>query len=323
MKKINLESLIESTFKLDIKENNKHTSLTQVCLLSIKSLMPSNEKIGNYIDYKRFTEELKLWLYYRTKDIENLSNVLLGKLDKDIYKVEDPFLFFRIVPIIQSNGEYEFLENEVIKSALYTTGNIKSLFETLLITRLIYINKYMTEEDEVIEDLKKYIINFAQDEYLDKYRQYYRVKLSKDFSINFEKEKISIISILNKINLNKYNVFKECIRVLNDEVVYEQLNGYISKILYLNINNIDIDIHKFFLSMNEYANRLNKSRISQDSLIIKEYILPDIFSFNEGDVFFHSLLNKSKVIKKEVRENHLTSVITTKTGNYIFRKKLN
>ncbi len=38
--------------------------------------------------------------------------------------------------------------------------------------------------------------------------------------------------------------------------------------------------------MNDYIFKLRKSRINPNDLVINEYILPDVFSFNEGEMFF-------------------------------------
>ena len=64
---------------------------------------------------------------------------------------------------------------------------------------------------------------------------------------------------------------------------------------------IDIEIEDSYERIALYVLKLRKSRIDPEDLKIKEYILPDVFEFKEGEVFFHSLLNRSKVIKKEVK----------------------
>jgi hypothetical protein len=65
MLEIDFEKLIINIFKNDIKSNKSITKMSQLTTITIKSLLPNENRIGNSIDYKRFREELKLWKYYR------------------------------------------------------------------------------------------------------------------------------------------------------------------------------------------------------------------------------------------------------------------
>lgn len=318
MNKLDLEKLIENMFIKDYDLNEEYTYISQIGVLTIKSLIPSMDDLGVRINYKRFSEELNLWLGYRTRENPSLLNMQVG--DSNIYWNErDDSIFSRVVPILLANQEYAVAEEETIKNILFTTGNLREMFESLSITYLLYLA--MGKEKDIIDKLKEKIIGFSQIEFLDKHGKNYKISLNDypgNYKVDFEKEKIHLISLLNGINNGKYNCLSDCMEVIGNR----QGNTFIGKVLYDFVYGSEIyyNLPKFYLNLGTYLINLRKSRIDPIDLEIKEYILPDIFSFNEGDVFFHSLLRDSKVIKKEVRNNIPTSLIQTKTGMYLFKK---
>lgn len=309
---------MDNIFIMDYKYHERYTYISQIGLLTIKSLMPSGEDLGVKIDYKRFSEELKLWKSYRTGENPSLMNI--GEGNKDIYWGErDNSIFSRIVPIILGNGNYDILQEEVIRNILFTTGNIRDMFEYLSISYLIYM--IFHREDKKLESLKEKIIGFGQVDFLNQYGEYYRFSMEDypgNYKVDFEKEKIHIINLLNGVDSGRYPYLIDCIGTINGD----EGNSFIGKVLYgfLYGGSMEEELPKFYQDLGVYLINLRKSRINPKSLKIEEYILPDIFSFNEGDVFFHSLLNNSKLIKKEVRSGVLTSTVQTRTGMYLFRR---
>ncbi len=310
------KKLILNIFQYDLDENNRHSSLTQLCLLTIKSLLPSNDKMGSRIDYKRFEEELNLWKYYKLGSIDSLENIIGENINAEVYFKEDTSINYRILPIAIANLEFEIAEEEIIKNILYTSGNIRSLLKGVFINKLLY----SPSGEELIEELKSYMINFGQLDFLEKYSKYYRINLENyplNFSIEFEKEKIKIINILNGLKSKGYEDLYELL-----EVILEGKDSSSELARIFKFNGLEYTINEFFISMNDYVLKLNSGAIGREDLKISDYVLPDLFKFQEGDEFYHSLLNNSKVVKKEVRNNILTSIISTKTGMYRFRKSL-
>ena len=123
--------------------------------------------------------------------------------------------------------------------------------------------------------------------------------------------------MLNGIPINSYSYLLDCINILGEK----EGNTFIGKILYdFLYKEVEYNLPNFYMNMADYILKLRKSRIDPTQLQIKEYILPDIFSFNEGEVFFHSLLKESRIIKKEAKNNIFTSLVQTKTGIYLFKK---
>lgn len=316
-----IENLLLNIFQCDKEINGELTFISQMSIITIKSLLPDRDKIGNRIDYKRFYEELKLWSYYRRGDNSSLLNCI-GKIDSNVYFLEkDSSIFARIIPIVLSNSDFQLIESEVIKNILFTTGNIESLFEGIILAKITYLLR--AREEDILYRLRDYIIGFSQTDYMNNFQQYYSVPVIDypgNFKIIFEKEKINALNILHGINTNKFLVLQEVTNILQGRN-YSTLLG---KAIFDFINNTEVkyDLPRFYINLKDYLGKLKKSRIDPKSLEIKEYILPDVFSFNENEFFYHSLLKQAKVIKKEARNSFLTSLIQTKTGMYLFKKRL-
>lgn len=314
------EKLLLNAFQEDFNKSAQYTYQSQLAVIVIKSLVPMINEEAIRIDYKRFLEEYKLWNNYRIGENSSLLNAQGGVNPNVYWQDRDDSLIYRIIPLIVANKNYKFLEEEVIKNILFTTGNLQSLYETISIAALF--NMIIEKESNPVDKFKEIIIGFSQREFLERYTRFYRVDINQymgNFKAEFEREKISLLNILHGMRSNKYEIVEELIDIIENNQPHKT---YIGKILYDYINNeTDYNISKFHRSMGDYLTSLRKSRIDPNKLIIKDYKLPDVFSFNEGDMFFHSLLKEAKVIKKEVKDGILTSLIQTKTGIYLFKKR--
>lgn len=318
MIKIDVENILASLFNIASKEDS---NISLISILTIKSLLPSSQGKGNRIDYKRFNEELKLWKLYRVGDNQTILNIL-GDIDREIYfNSKDRTIYSRILPIIVGNENYDFIEDELVKNILFTSGNLEILLEWLLIGKFLYL--LIKKEEDLIEKLKDYIINISQVDFLNSYKDFYRIGLEgrlKNYKIKFERTRLDLINILNGVFQGRYKDVEDIIRIYKGE----RPDSLFGEILYNSIEGKEVDykLNNFYKNMNNYILRLRKGRINPKNLIIKEYILPDVFQYEEGDVFFHSLLNESKVIKKEVKGGVLTSLIRAKSGMYLFKEDL-
>lgn len=317
MNNIDLESLLLNIFIEDYSRHNEYSYQSQITILTIKSLTPSMDDLGVRIDYKRFTEELNLWSYYRIGENSSLLNI--GSRDPGIYwNSKDDSILSRIIPILLSNQDYGVAEEEIIKNILFITGNLRELFESVSIAYLIYL--VIEKEEDIVDKLKEKIIGFGQLEFIYKYEKYYMTEMNDypgNYRIDFEKEKIYLINLLNGIDTIQHPCLTDCMNVLNNVETDTFMGNVLNKCLY---NSPEHILPRFYISMGDYIIKLRKSRVDPVQLQIKEYILPNIFSFNEGDVFFHSLLRESKVIKKEIKKDILTSLVQTKTGMYLFKQ---
>lgn len=315
MVKIDLNTLIINIFKEDKIKNGENTIFSQLAMITIKSLLPDFKLVGNRIDYKRFNEELKLLEYYK---IEKKSPFILKVSEYEYFTYKDKTIYSRLLPIIAANTDFEILEDEIIKNILYTTGDVDTLFEGLIIGKLIF--SIIDGKLKLLESLKNYIINFSQIEFLEKYKKYHLydcLKAGVNFEVNFERSKVSLISLLHGADLGKFIILRDIIGILEGKVSNTSIGRIIEKSI--NEEEMKCDINKSYERIASYLLKLRRSRINPDDLRIKEYVLPDIFKLKEGELFFHSLLNNSKVIKKEVKGKTLTSLVETRAGMYLFK----
>ena len=316
MIKLDLKNLLLNIFQEDRTRNGQHTIFSQLAMITIKSLIPSDVFVGSAIDYRRFKEELILLKEYKL-DLDN--NFKIDLEEEEYFKYKDKTLYCRILPIIIANKDYSIIEDEMIKNVLYTTGDIATLLEWILISRIIFSN--LQDHDDPLEDLKQYIINFSQIEFLEKHGDAYRydvLKSTVNFEISFERERVSLINLLHGIDMGKFKDAKDILEVLEGKEAKTSLGNLL--IDSIKDKSIEYNIEDSYERMGEYILKLRNSRIDPDALKIKEYVLPDVFAFKEGEVFFHSLLNQSKVIRKENKNEHLTSLIQTRAGKYLFKR---
>ncbi len=312
-----IKNFLLTIFNEDYLQNNREYSyITQIIIITIKSLMPSANLVGSQIDYKRYEKELELWYYYRNGDNISLLNSI-SYLDEIIYWEEiDDTAYRRVTPIVLANSEWSIIKEEVIKNILYTTGNISTLLEGMLLSKILYL--LMKDENmDVLEALKEETINFSQTDFIEKYSKFYKVPIKKypgNYAVEFERNKISMINILNGMENSEFSTIKDIL--LNKE------NTYYGKAIQ-NLKNIKKHPEYedyFYEDMCDYLYKLRKGQIRPETLKIKKYYLPDIFNLDTGDEFFHSLLNNSKVLKKEEGRDKILVYVKSKSGVYKFYK---
>ena len=164
-----MERLLLDLFQKDYLNNKNYTYISQLAVITIKSLLPMKDEEGIRIDYRRFTEEYKLWLNYRNGDNSSLLNTQ-GRVIHEIYWGQiDDSIISRIIPLVLANKDYSIIEEETIKNILYTTGNLQVLFEGLALTYLLFLvvnnsNGHL-DNDKLIDSIKDKIISFSQTDF--------------------------------------------------------------------------------------------------------------------------------------------------------------
>ena len=307
-------------FAEDLEDNGERSYITDLTIISIKSLVPSKKYVKVNIDYNRYNEEIKLWQYYRNGDNPSLLN-LFQNIDPEIYwEGIDDSVYSRILPIVVVNTDFDNIREEIIKNLLFTTGNIEILIEVILISKMIFL--LINNSENIIEELKGEIINFSQLEFERNYRKHYRISINeyrKNYIVDFEQKKIFALNILNSSPAPGFNTLKDCLKVLLSNGIARTTMGKCIKVL-LDNNIGEIDIDDYYKELIFYLDRLRNGKIVPEALEIEKYYLPDIFQFNQGQVFFHSLLNKCLVINKEEIGNDTIVDLDTKSGIYRFKK---
>lgn len=306
-----------------VEDNKKNgpTHITDLIRITIKSLMPSEKNLGVNIDYNRYAEEMKLWKYYRHGENLSLINISTD-VDPDIYwQDKDDSVLLRIIPIVLVNENYFVIREEIIKNVLFTTGRIETIIEAILIGKLLYL--IIAGEENILDNLKQEIINLSQVDFIFNYQKNFKAQLEDyngKFAVDFERCKIYALKALNLSFSKGFESLQDCIRVYVDN---SSGGNIIAKCIEASLREeyrYDTGLASFYNNLGDYVYRLRKGRIDPEVLKIQKYDLPDVFKFNEGDVFFHSLLNSSKVIKKEKIDNRIIMHINTKLGIYIFKR---
>lgn len=311
-------------------DRNQWTYIVEIMIITIKSLVPCNSSYGSVIDYKRFNEELRLWYYYRHGD----NRCLLGSLDNDekaYWEEYDESICSRIAPIVFANEDWLVARYEVLKNILYTTGRISAIFESLALAKLlfVFIGNTSISHENLISQIKEEIICFSQKKFIDDHAENFRFSFSTykgSYIVDFEKRRIELLNTLNEIDKSSnYNTLKQSLDMLKelekDHIVPSFFPGGLRglKSYYGNNNIKDED---FIKNLCSFLVKLRKGRISLESLHIEKYILPDIFQYEEGDLFFHTLFKKCQIIKKISEHDTVISFIRTKLGIYRFEKNI-
>ncbi|WP_352417814.1 hypothetical protein [Proteiniborus sp.] len=311
-------------------DKNQWTYLVEILVITIKSLIPCDSSYGSSIDYGRFAEELKLWYYYRHGE----NNCILGKLNNDenaYWEFEDDSVFSRIVPIIFANDDWTAGRNEVLKNILFTTGRASSILEGLATAKLLFalIGNPNINYDNLVKQIKEEIVCFSQKDFIRDFNRYFMFSpdiYKKNYNIDFERKRIELLNTLNGIDgCLEFNTLKHSLDIFEEpEKAHEGSFFFLGGIkgLKTNYEKKSIKDEDFIKNLCSFLVKLRKGRIAVESLQVEKYILPDIFQYKEGDVFFHTLLKKCQVIRKISNPDEIVSFIRTKSGIYRFWKTL-
>lgn len=308
------------------------TYMVEIMIITIKCLIPRDASHGSVIDYDRFNEELNLWYYYRHGDNQSLLASILKK-EAHYWEYCDDSIYSRIPPIVFANEDWKLVKNQVLKNILYTTGRISSLIEGLVLAKLlsVLVSTPNIKVDDLINEMKEEIMCFSQKEFIENFTEYFKHPLNKykgNYTIDFERKRIEVLNVLNRIyDKTEYKILKAALSFLCESKSegYDS-NFFISGLIGLRSNISDstsIKDEEFIRNLCGFLVKLRKGRITGESLYIDKYVLPDIFQYKEGDVFFHSLLKKSQVIRRINDGNSIICFIRTRSGIYRFVKHLN
>lgn len=306
-------------------EIDQWSYIVEIMLITIKSLKPSQDKDGNAVDYNRFKKELELWKYYRHGMNKNLLYSMDEKRYSGYFTEVDESIYGRISVITLANQNWEIIKIEIIKNMLFSTGNIEMIIECLLLSRILFLklaNKNIGYED-LLSDIKQETINFFPlDIGLDE----------KSSTIEFERFRVGLITKLNGVDIdNKFSILMVCLKILGSEEneeskeIEETENFFVAGLLGMisgEAMSRDIKDIGFLENLCSYMVKLRKGRITLEDFKADDYKDIDIFTYSEGDVFLHPLLNSSKVIYKGTKENFEIVYINTRTGIYRFVKKI-
>jgi hypothetical protein len=257
----------------------------QLFLITVKCLIPYDDKIGCLFDKDRYKKEIELFASYMNANDELIDYWLQNK---EASNLDDNLLEYKIIPLALSNTVWENLTDELIKVVLFYTINKNTILNALLISSAVFDFMIGSDIESIEEAAKERLINFSVKEFLLKNQ----INADKNYIIGFEKERIKMIAKPILFDNNFVNRLK----VLN--YIFEKSPEYFTE------NNSDI-INSFSV----YLYKLRKGLISPEKLKIPDKI-PDIKECLKYSTFSHPLLGRCKVIKKTEKE----AIVRNKSG---------
>lgn len=279
-----------------LQSSSKHDMFewqTQMFIITTKSLIPFENKIGCGIFYKRYIKEIML-----LKDYCDINgSIIENKINNEQVIKSDNTIDYKILPIVISNTDWNTIIDEVVRSVVFFTNDAESIILSIILSRMLM--NYMNEEVEnnhLIESVKESLIQFSVKDIMEKC---YKQKLNNKYLINFERERINWLNTLNSNIDLKDNL-------LVNSRIYEYITLNKSKTIDIPKQNEKI-INNFAL----YLSKLRKGTINPDKLKIDlEHIYPLEFYLSRSK-FTHPLLGKCIVGEKNLNDY---IIIKTKTG---------
>lgn len=257
----------------------------QLFLITVKCLIPYDDKIGCLFDKDRYKKEIELFSSYMNGNDETIDYWLRNK---EASNLDDNLLEYKIIPLALSNTVWENLTDELIKVVLFYTINKNTILNALLISSAVFDFMTGSDIDSIEAAARERLINFSVKEFLIKNQ----TNADKNYIIDFEKERIKMIAKPILFDNNFINGFK----VLN--YIFEKSPEHLTE------NNSDI-----IDSFSVYLYKLRKGLISPEKLKIPDKI-PDIKECLKYSTFSHPLLGRCKVIKKTEKE----AIVRNKSG---------
>ncbi|HQK53101.1 MAG TPA: hypothetical protein PLA73_02555 [Sedimentibacter sp.] len=257
----------------------------QLFLITVKCLIPYDDKIGCLFDKDRYKKEIELFSSYMNGNDETIDYWLQNK---EASNLDDNLLEYKIIPLALSNTVWENLTDELIKVVLFYTINKNTILNALLISSAVFDFMTGSDIDSIEAAARERLINFSVKEFLIKNQ----INADKNYIIDFEKERIKMIAKPILFDNNFINGFK----VLN--YIFEKSPEHLTE------NNSDI-----IDSFSVYLYKLRKGLISPEKLIIPDKI-PEIKECLKYSTFSHPLLGRCKVIKRTEKE----AIVRNKLG---------
>ncbi len=257
----------------------------QLFLITVKCLIPYDDKIGCLFDKDRYKKEIELFSSYMNGNDETIDYWLRNK---EASNLDDNLLEYKIIPLALSNTVWENLTDELIKVVLFYTINKNAILNALLISSAVFDFMTGSDIDSIEAAARERLINFSVKEFLIKNQ----TNADKNYIIDFEKERIKMIAKPILFDNNFINGFK----VLN--YIFEKSPEHLTE------NNSDI-----IDSFSVYLYKLRKGLISPEKLIIPDKI-PEIKECLKYSTFSHPLLGRCKVIKRTEKE----AIVRNKLG---------
>ncbi|WP_312701492.1 hypothetical protein [Sedimentibacter sp.] len=259
----------------------------QLFLISVKSLVPYEDKVGCFTDIERYKKELGLFKLYKNGDDKVIDNYFNSN---NLSVEEDKLLESKILPVVITNTIWDIQINEVLKIVTMYSINKNTLLDAIIISSAIdvYLSSNNADCEMINEITKERVIGFSLKEFADKNN----IIMEKTNFIEFEKERI---------------------RRLTGDALSDRIKSYKSIKHILNsvtMESADCGNESVLSSFSAYLLKLRKGIISPDKLKLPDADIPEFKEFLKYPSFTHPLLGKCKVIKRDDK----AIVIRNKSG---------
>ncbi len=264
----------------------------QLFTMSMRSMLPFENKVGCEFDENRYIDEVKTLRYYINGEDKLVINKIKQSTTMTIY---DSLLEYKIIPIIISNSIWDNIINEVLKCLVFYTYCKESILEAIVLSSVLheYIENNCIDKTQLHNLTKQRIIEFSlKDFFMDKFS----LPIKSAYNVGFERERIFYIMKENILDIDSLLDKKIISYVLNED---------------LHNNDILENSNNNTLNLSTYLYKLRKGLIdprkikynSNDELELRNKIVQGSFS--------HPILGKCQVLQRT--ENEM--IIKTKTGN--------
>jgi len=254
----------------------------QLFLITVKSLMPYEDKIGCMFDMSRYKKEIELFELYKNGNDEIIEYYLENKKPS---RAEDRLLEYKILPIAISNTVWENSIDEVMKAVTFYTTNKNTVLNAILLSSAIY--EYLNDDQVDLENIsnktKERLIQFS----IKEFSENNHFDLDKKQYIEFERERIKILSKIELFSEDSIAEFKSLKHIFSvqTEVESEEQNN-----------------DTILSSFSSYLLKLRKGMINPEKLSITKEKLPEFKEFLKNSAFSHPLLGKCKIVKRTEKE---------------------
>lgn len=252
----------------------------QLFLLSTKSLIPFENKIGCGFDINRYRNEMEVFRYYKNGNDEIINCYFKNGKPSCI---EDALLEYKILPIAISNTDWDTLIEEVLKIVLLYTFNKSTILNAIILSSIIYEYFYseVFDIDLALNKTKDRLIEFSLKEF---YENKIKMQLDKETLIDFEKERVKIILKNNCISEKEILSFKSLQHIVNNSTACKT---------------IDRDNEAVLNNFAAYILKLRNGTVNPEKLKYSQELMHDFKRYLESSSFIHPLLGKCIVLKKE------------------------
>jgi len=255
----------------------------QLFLLSTKSLIPFENKIGCKFDVARYKSEMEVFRYYINGNDDTINYYFQNSIYSNI---EDNLLEYKILTVAISNTEWDTLIEEVLKLVMMYSRNINTILNSIILSSIIY--EYFYSDIVDIESIKNKtndrLIEFSIKEFCEDKLHF---QLEKKNLIDFEKERIKAISRKNCFNEDNLKKFKVLQHIFS--------NNMPSKLM-------DKENEAVLNNFASYILKLRSGTVNPEKLIINNTSSIDFKEYLKSSSFVHPLLGKCVVIKKDSQQ---------------------